>query len=46
MDRVKLIDETIQVTNINKDGKYFEKGKYHINLNSLQSLALRQKVKL
>ncbi len=29
MDRVKLIDETIQVTNINKGGKekYFEKGK-------------------
>ena len=27
MDKVKLIDETIQVTNINKDGKFFEKGK-------------------
>ena len=26
MDKVKIIDETIQVTNINKDGKYFEKG--------------------
>ena len=28
MERVKLIDETIQVTKINNDGKdkYFEKG--------------------
>ena len=27
MDKVKLIDETIQVLSINKDGKFFEKGK-------------------
>jgi len=26
MDRAKIIDDTIQVTNINKDGKFFEKG--------------------
>jgi len=26
MDRLKLIDDTILVTNINKDGKFFEKG--------------------
>jgi len=25
MDRAKIIDDTIQVTNINKDGKFFEK---------------------
>ena len=28
MDRAKIIDDTIQVTNINKDGKFFEKGRY------------------
>lgn len=26
MDKLKLIDETIQVISINKDGKFFEKG--------------------
>ena len=28
MDRAKIIDDTIQVLNINKDGKFFEKGNY------------------
>ena len=27
MDKSRIIDDTIQVTNINKDGKFFEKGK-------------------
>ncbi len=37
MDRVKLFDETIQVLSINKDGKFFEKGKQTslIIMNSL-----------
>ena len=34
MDRVKLIDETIQVININKDGKFFEKGNSLLIANS------------
>jgi hypothetical protein len=26
MDKSRLIDDTIQVTNINREGKFFEKG--------------------
>ncbi len=39
MDRAKLIDDTIQVTNINKDGKFFEKGKLSliIHLHSVKN---------
>ena len=32
MDKSKIIDDTIQVTNINKDGKFFEKGIIYTNL--------------
>ena len=34
MDRSKIIDDTIQVLSINKDGKFFEKGNliYHLTL--------------
>ena len=27
MERTKLIDDTIEVTHVNKDGKVFDKGK-------------------
>jgi hypothetical protein len=30
-DRQKIIDDTIKVTNVNKDGKYFEKGKWYLS---------------
>ena len=28
MDRQKLIEDTIEVTKVNKDGKIFERGKF------------------
>ena len=30
MDRQKLIEDTIEIDKVNKDGKVFEKGKYPI----------------
>ena len=35
MDRSKIVDDTIQVISINKDGKFFEKGTQNSNHNIL-----------
>lgn len=41
MERQKLIDDTIQVTSVNKDGKFFEKGMFLFYFNSFMSLVSR-----
>ena len=45
MDRLKLIDDTILVTNINKDGKFFEKGTLtHSNLAIVSRIEAKSEV--
>ena len=44
MDRVKLIDDTILVTSINKDGKFFEKGKLTVIIWAVSRIEARSEV--